>query len=74
MAIPLAGILGALKGALDAYTVSVQIRREQFQWQAGADRAMLEQLKAENVHLRTRLAIYEANNARPGGGSDAGQL
>lgn len=62
-------------GTLKAVTLAQEASRDALQFQMGADKAMLEQLRAENVHLKMRLAVYEAKNAVPGSsGSDTGQL
>lgn len=62
-------------GTLKAVTLAQEASRDALQFQMGADKQLLEQLKAENEHLRKRLAVYEQKNAQPGsGGSDTGQL
>lgn len=69
------GIITLLGNALEAYTKSVAIKERSLDWQMGVDKAEKEQLKAENAHLKLRLAVYEAQNAKPGtGGSDSGKL
>lgn len=71
----MSGIVEAISLALQAYVTSVQLQERTLDWQMGIDKAEKEQLKAENAHLRTRLAIYEAANAKPGtSGSDSGKL
>ena len=69
------GIIALAANALEAYTLTAQARARSLDWQMGADKQKLVQLEAENAHLRTRLAVYEAQNAKPGsGGSSSGQL
>lgn len=62
-------------GALKAVTLAQEAAARAHDFQMGADKAMLEQLRAENVMLKQRLEVYEARNAQPGtGGSDSGRL
>lgn len=68
------GIIALLGNALQAYVKSVALKERTLDWQMGVDKAEKEQLKAENTHLKLRLAVYEAQNAKPGSGSDSGRL
>lgn len=67
--------LEAVAGLAKAYTKSVELQERGLDWQMGVDKAEKEQWKARAIHAETRLAIYEAANAKPGsGGSDSGKL